>query len=249
MSKHIFLRLVRAVSRLVLRIIARINIVGGIDYQTGSYIITGNHVGRLEAFLVILLADRDDIILLLAEKYRQYAVWRYFGRKVDGIWVNRFDADFQAMREVLKRLKNGEVLAIAPEGTRSPTEALLPGKAGAAYLAGKANVTIIPVGIVGTEDRVVKHRLKRLKRLNITARVGEPYTLPPMPRGNGRDAWLEQQTDEIMCQIAALLPPSHRGVYSEHPRLVELLQERSSLIPEVPDISAKTAQGPAQEMT
>ncbi|MFO7662615.1 MAG: hypothetical protein R6X18_08465, partial [Chloroflexota bacterium] len=93
------------------------------------------------------------------------------------------------------------------------------------------------------------HRLKRLKRLNITARVGEPYTLPPMPRGNGRDAWLEQQTDEIMCQIAALLPPSHRGVYSEHPRLVELLQERSSLIPEVPDISAKTAQGPAQEMT
>jgi 1-acyl-sn-glycerol-3-phosphate acyltransferase len=249
MNKHTFLRLVRAISRLVLRIIARINIIGGIDYQTGSYIITGNHVGRLEAFLVILLADRDDIILLLAEKYRQYAVWRYFGRQVDGIWVNRYDADFQAMREVLKRLKNGEVLAIAPEGTRSPTEALLPGKAGAAYLAGKANVPIIPVGIVGTEDRVVKYRLKRLKRLDITARVGEPYTLPPMPRGNGRDAWLEQQTDEIMCQIAALLPPSHRGVYSEHPRLVELLQERGSPFPEDVIIGTKTDQGSMPKLT
>jgi 1-acyl-sn-glycerol-3-phosphate acyltransferase len=232
MSKHLFLRFVRAVSRFILRLIARIEIIGNIDYQTGSYIITGNHVGRLEAFLVILLADRDDIILLLAEKYRQYAVWRYFARKVDGIWVNRFDADFQALREVLKRLKKGEVLAIAPEGTRSQTEALLPGKSGAAYLAAKADVPIIPVGIVGTEDRVVKYRLKRLKRLDITARVGQPYRLPPMPKGEDRDTWLIAQTDEMMCQIAALLPPDHRGVYADHPRLFELLQERSSPFPE-----------------
>ena len=105
MSKHTFLRIVRAVARFVLNIIARIEIVGSIDYQTGGFIITGNHVGRLEAFLVILLAERDDIVLILAEKYKKYAFWRYVARKVDGIWINRFDADFAALRVVLKRLQ------------------------------------------------------------------------------------------------------------------------------------------------
>ena len=227
MSKHTFLRLVRAVARFVLSIIARIEIIGRIDYQTGGFIITGNHVGRLEAFLVILLAERDDVVLILAETYKQYAFWRYVARKVDAIWINRFDADFAALRVVLKRLQNGEVLAVAPEGTRSPTESLLPGHPGAAYLAAKSGLPIIPIGIVGTEDRVVKQRLKRLRRLDITARVGAPYHLPPMPKA-GRDAWLAEQTDEIMCQIAALLPPDHRGVYADHPRLHELLLERGS---------------------
>ena len=102
MSKHTFLRILRAIARFVLKVIARIEIIGSIDYQTGGYIITGNHIGRLEAFLVILLADRDDIILILAEKYKKYAFWRYVAEKVDGIWINRFDADFGALRVVLK---------------------------------------------------------------------------------------------------------------------------------------------------
>lgn len=226
MSKHSFLRLIRAIARVVLRLIARIEIIGNIDYQIGGFIIAANHVGRLEAFLVILMAERDDIILILAEKYKKYAVWRYFARKVDAIWINRFDADFGALRVVLKRLENGEVLAVAPEGTRSPTATLLPGKPGAAYIAAKSNLPVIPIGVVGTEDAVVKRRLKRLQRLDITVRVAPPYRLPEMPK-RGRDEWLQEQTDEMMCRIAALLPPDHRGVYADHPRLRELLAQSS----------------------
>ena len=231
MSKHTFLRIIRAFARVILGLIARIEIIGNVDFQTGGFIIAGNHVGRLEAFLVILLANRDDIILILAEKYKKYAFWRYAARKVDAIWINRFDADFGALRAVLKRLEQGEVLDVAPEGTRSPTEALLPGRPGAIYLAAKSGLPLIPIGITGTEDRVVKHRLKRLQRLDITARVGEPYRLPPMPRA-GRDEWLQSQTDDLMCRIAALLPPDHRGVYADHPRLLALLREQGSPFPE-----------------
>ena len=231
MSKHTFLRIIRTIARIVLRLIARIEIIGNVDYQMGGYIIVANHVGRLEAFLVILLARRDDIILILAEKYRKYAFWRYVARKVDGIWINRFDADFGALRVVLKRLEKGEVLAVAPEGTRSPTATLLPGKPGAAYLAAKSNLPIIPIGVVGTEDAVVKRRLKRLQRLDITVRVAQPYRLPEMPRRD-RDEWLQAQTDEMMCRIAALLPPDHRGVYADHPRLHELLMAQGSPFPE-----------------
>jgi len=59
-----------------------------------------------------------------------------------------------------------------------------------------------------------------------------------MPRAD-RDAWLQEQTDEIMCQIAALLPPDHRGVYAGHPRLLELLGERGS--PFAEDAALSTA--------
>jgi 1-acyl-sn-glycerol-3-phosphate acyltransferase len=46
--------------------------------------------------------------------------------------------------------------------------------------------------------------------------------LPPLTNKD-REAQLQQDTEEIMCQIAALLPESYRGVYADHPRTIELL--------------------------
>lgn len=245
MSKHTFLRITRAITRFILRIIARIDIEGIFDYSTGAYLVTGNHIGRLEAFLIILLAERDDIILILAEKYQNIPLLNTFAKKVDAIWINRFDADLNAMRQVMKRLKNGEVLAVAPEGTRSPTEALLEGKPGSAYLASKLDIPIVPIGVTGTEDRIVKQRLKRLQRLDIRARIGQPYHLRPQEKGEDRDDYLQAMTDEIMCRIAALLPPDHRGFYSDYPRVRELLLEWGSPYPEDQPLLATAAATPA----
>jgi 1-acyl-sn-glycerol-3-phosphate acyltransferase len=114
-------------------------------------------------------------------------------------------------------------MIIAPEGTRSPNGALIEGKPGAAYIATKTNATIVPMSLVGCEDKTIKQRLSKLKKLDITLTVGKPYKIPGLPHEN-RDEFLQKFTDEIMCQIAALLPPSHRGVYSQHPRLKEILQ-------------------------
>jgi len=52
-------------------------------------------------------------------------------------------------------------------------------------------------------------------------RIGKPFSLPPIDRKN-RDEGLQNNTDEIMCQIAALLPPDLRGVYANYPRVHEL---------------------------
>lgn len=225
MSKHTFLVIIRFIARAILRVIARVHIEGSLEFPPNGCIIATNHLGRLEAFLAIILPDRDDMILLIAEKYRKYAIWRYFARKIDGIWLNRFEADFHALRAVYKRLQEGGVLAIALEGTRSPTEALLPGKPGAAYLASKTGLPVVPLAVWGTEDRVVKKRLRRLQRVDIYIRVGKPFTLPPKGRQK-RDEYLQFWTDEMMCQIAYMLPPKYRGVYADHPRLLELLAEQ-----------------------
>ena len=70
-------------------------------------------------------------------------------------------------------------------------------------------------------------RLGRLRRLDINIYVGEPFILPPI-KGRDREAALQDYTDEIMCRVAALLPPEARGVYADHTRLQELLQSRST---------------------
>jgi 1-acyl-sn-glycerol-3-phosphate acyltransferase len=173
------------------------------------------------------MAQRDDIVLMVAEKYQKYAVWRWLAKELDAIWLNRYEADIHALRLVQKRLRQGELLAMAPEGTRSQSEALIPGRPGAAYLASKTGVPIVPVGVTGTEDRAVKARLRRLQRPHIVIRIGSPFTLPPMERQD-RDAYLQAYTDEIMCRIAVLLPPTYRGVYADHPRLKELLLESAN---------------------
>jgi 1-acyl-sn-glycerol-3-phosphate acyltransferase len=90
-----------------------------------------------------------------------------------------------------------------------------------AYLADRAGVPIIPVGVTGTWRAVPKVLL--LQRPRITVRFGKPFTLQPLTREN-RSAALQNNTDEIMARIAALLPPEYRGVYAEHPRLLELLK-------------------------
>jgi 1-acyl-sn-glycerol-3-phosphate acyltransferase len=48
-----------------------------------------------------------------------------------------------------------------------------------------------------------------------------------IPSGKGREEAMNQVTDEIMCQIASMLPESYRGVYADHPRTKELLQSTS----------------------
>ena len=69
---------------------------------------------------------------------------------------------------------------------------------------------------------MVIDRLKHLKKSEIKIIVGTPLNLPPIPKKN-RDAILKEYTEEIMCQIGALLPEKYRGVYANHPRLKELL--------------------------
>jgi 1-acyl-sn-glycerol-3-phosphate acyltransferase len=94
---------------------------------------------------------------------------------------------------------------------------------GVAFLASKSGYPILPVAVTGTEDRGILENLKRFRRSKITATAAELMYVD-IPKGKGREEAMRQVTDEIMCQIAALLPESYRGVYADHPRLKELLK-------------------------
>ncbi len=195
---------------------------------SGAYVVVANHLGRMDVPLVYYILERTDVIMLAAEKYREHFFTRVFFRMLDGIFIDRFGADFGPVREVLARIKAGGVLVLAPEGTRSPTEALIEGRDGASYLAAKTGVPVLPVALIGTEDRIVKQRLKHFQKLDITIWAGKTFYLPPL-KGRNREAQLKQHTDEIMCQIGALLPLQYRGVYADHPRLKEILAQQEKV--------------------
>lgn len=218
-------RFARFIVRLVIQLIAKVDVQGleKLDMNQ-SCVIAGNHLGRLDVGLVYMAVNRQDILLLVAEKYRTSPIWRFFVKSLNLLFVDRFNADLVALRACLEYLKKGGAVFLAPEGTRSPTASLQKGRPGTGFLAWKAGVPVIPVGVFGSEDKIVSYNLRHLRRSKITVKVGDPIPPPVVTaRGLERDEILEQYTTEIMCQIAALLPPKYRGVYSDYPRLREIL--------------------------
>lgn len=212
----------RSIVRFLMKIIADIEVNGLEKLPSGNVIIAANHLGRLDTAALLCILDREDIIMPVAEKYKTHPLYGAIGRAANAIWLNRFDADYSAFRQILDRMKQGGLLVIAPEGTRSKTEALQEGKMGVAFLASKSGYPVLPVAVTGTEDRGIVENIKHFRRSKITATAADLFYID-IPKGNGREAAMRQATDEIMCQIGALLPEKYRGVYADHPRLKELL--------------------------
>jgi len=192
---------------------------------TEPTLIAGNHIGILDGIMIPtipVVSGHPNLIVVIAEKYEKTPIFKWAIDNLNFMFIDRFNPDVRTIKKVLTQLKNDGLLIISPEGTRSPNASMIEGKSGPAYLAAKTGAHVVPIGIVGTEDSLMKSRFKKLKRLQVSIDVGKPFKIPTLPIDN-RDEFLKKYTDEIMCQIAALLPESYRGVYRDHPRLNELL--------------------------
>lgn len=212
--------------RFVLWLISDVEIIGLENVpHTKTFAIASNHIGRLDIGCVFAGLDQTEFILPLAEKYKKNPITRFIGYMMGVIWLDRYTTDFKAIREMMTRIKQGGVLVIAPEGTRSKTGSLQEGKPGVAFLAAKAGLTIVPVAIYGTEDKVVVDNIKHLRRSHFKLIGGKSFVLPQL-KSKSREEQIKEQTDEIMCHIAALLPEEKWGYYKDHPRLVELLKKQ-----------------------
>ena len=221
---------IRFVSRRLLPLIADIEVRGSLKLPQGGFILAANHLGRLDSLMVYYVLDSNDVIHPLTDKYKSHPFFRIVAWWLKVTWLKRGEADMKAMREFISRLRNGAVMVITPEGTRSKTATLLKGEPGAIYIASSAGVPIVPVAVTGTEDAVVKARLKKFQRLKITITAGQPFM--PMDiksiKGAERDQMLQTATDDLMCRIASMLPESYRGFYAEHPRLKEYIALREN---------------------
>ena len=222
------LKFTRFLIRFLLRLLTHIEVRGMENKPTEeNFIIASNHTGLVDAFLPFYIVNNSNLVLMVGEKWEKIWIMRWLGRGLNFLFIDRFNPDLKAIREVIQRMKHGEVLVITPEGTRSKVGTLIEGKPGVSYLAAKMGYPLVPVGISGTFDKDFFGQLKRFHRPHAIVRIGPAFSLPALPtQAQGREEALKADTDEIMCRIAALLPPEQRGVYADHPRLKELLNPR-----------------------
>ena len=210
------------IMHLLFFLLTRVDVIGKENIKReGGYLVAANHLSMIEVPLVYCIIKRDDVTGLVARKHYKNPFFRWIVNGLGGIWLSRDEIDTRALRAARDHMKNGGVVGIAPEGTRSQTGALISPKTGVAFLSDQARVPILPVAVSGTWQ--ITKQILTLQRPIIQVNFGEPFTLPPIDRKN-RDEGLYKNTEEIMCRIAVLLPPEHRGVYAAHPRVVELLE-------------------------
>jgi 1-acyl-sn-glycerol-3-phosphate acyltransferase len=190
--------------------------------DSGAFLITSNHMSMADIPLGFMYLGDPNIRGWAAAKWSGHPLLAPIVHIGGGVFIRRGEVDRSSLREAIDWLKSGKPFALAPEGTRSRNGALQRAKTGAAYLAAVADVRVVPMGIVGT-DQAFRTLFLKLRRPELTLRIGTPFKLPPLDE-NHRNASLRENTDEIMCRIAMLLPPRHWGYYAEYPRLQELLK-------------------------
>jgi 1-acyl-sn-glycerol-3-phosphate acyltransferase len=126
--------------------------------------------------------------------------------------LRRGEADIGALRKALELLKAGYIVAIAPEGTRSEHGRLQRAHPGVVLLALRSGALLLPVVYYGAER--YRENLRRLRRTDFHIVVGKPFYVDAGGVKVTRQV-RQQILDEIMYQMAALLPPHYRGVYSD----------------------------------
>lgn len=201
---------VKMIFNLIFRLLARVEIVGVENVPLkGPYIIICNHIHRFDPPL-LLIALPVRMTVLAANKYRHHPLFGPFLSSMGAIYVRRGEVDRQALRACLDVLRRGGIIGMAPEGTRSPTGGLQEGHTGVAYLASRAEAPILPVAVTGTEK--VLPSLKRLRRAQVKAVIGEPFTLL-ITETKAKGKQLKEFTELIMRRLADMLPEEYRGVY------------------------------------
>jgi 1-acyl-sn-glycerol-3-phosphate acyltransferase len=210
LARRWFRGFMRGLCWLIITICTRRTVEGlGNFPRKGPALVVINHLGDADAPLLVgsVPASLDGL-----GKIELYD-FPVLGKLMDWygiIWLHRGRADRRAMRAALEGLAEGRILVIAPEGRYSLIGGLESGNPGAAYLAYKADVPIIPVVVVDTDNAHVYGHLKHLQRAPVTLRVGKAFRLT---RQADRHETMRAGTRQIMDSLANLLPEAYRGVY------------------------------------
>jgi len=180
--------------------------------EKGPLIVYSNHIGQIEVPLMFAHLQPRPI-----SGFAKAETWdNWFLRWIFNVWeaipIHRGEVDMTAMRKALEALERGMLFAIAPEGTRSKTGALVKAHPGIITLALRSGAPLLPIAHWGGENFL--SNLKALKRTDFHIRVGEPFMLDPGDERVSKEV-RQSMVDEMMYRLAALLPEIYRGAYAD----------------------------------
>jgi 1-acyl-sn-glycerol-3-phosphate acyltransferase len=205
-------RLLNFLLRIVFKLLLNLEVVGLENVPPeGPLILMINHTHLIDPAMAGGVMPREIVAMSKMENF-QDPILGIIVRLYGAFPVQRGEVDLQATRRALEVLRHGEVLLMAPEGTRSEDCRLQPGHDGMTFLALRSNAPVLPMAITGVKD--LGSNLKRLGRTDVKIVIGKPFHFRPSGGKVRRDV-LHQMTEEAMYQLAAILPPEYQGVYSD----------------------------------
>jgi 1-acyl-sn-glycerol-3-phosphate acyltransferase len=201
-------RVARWLLTALFRLLVRME-VAGLEHlpAEGPFLLVANHLHALDPAIGLLLVPHR-VVGVAKDKWARAPFSWLLESMGDLVYVG--ERRRGSVGEMLDALRGGRVVAILPEGTRSPTGALVPAHRGMALLATRTGVPVVPCAAWG-QERAGSCWL-RLRRVPVRARVGPPIVLPQGPHDRRS---LQELTDGVMRVIAGMLPPQYRGVYEE----------------------------------
>jgi 1-acyl-sn-glycerol-3-phosphate acyltransferase len=196
------------------RTLWRTTVEGSIDLPPGrGAVFVSNHRSSIDTLFLQQMIPRA-IHYLIAREYveRRFIGWPL--RVAGAIPVNRGGIDTASTRQAIRLAEAGEMIGIFPEGRINTTdEFMLPGRPGAAMIALRARVPVIPCYIEGSPYG--GHILRPFVTLaRVTVRIGSPIDVSEYLAREGEDGVLEEMTLRFMREIARLA-----GVTNFEPRI------------------------------
>lgn len=170
----------------------RIEVIGSENVpKDGGVLLCSNHISNFDPPMVGICAPRA-IHFMAKEELFKYPVIKQIMKSINAFPVRRGMGDKQALRQGLKLLKEGEVLGLFPEGTRSKTGQLGEGLAGAGFFALRSEAYVVPAAIIGSYRPFSKVRVI----------FGKPID---MERLRVEKASAKEATQAIMSSIGELI--------------------------------------------
>jgi len=205
-------RFCNSVLHILAKILLKLEVVGLENVlPEGPLILAITHTNFLDPALAGGVMPREVVIMSKIENFR-HPILGIIVRLYGAFPVRRGEVDRQAIRRSLEVLASGEALLMAPEGTRSGHGRLQKGHDGMTFIALHADAPILPMAITGGEHFWAN--LSKLRRTPIKIVIGKVFRFSPGRQRVGR-ATTGKMTEEGMYQLASLLPPERRGVYSD----------------------------------
>lgn len=198
-----FFRFARAVVAPLCRLIFRVEIRGAENLPPeGAYILAPSHRSNLDTPFLALVTPRRIRFMAKQELYRHGWSAKLF-TALGGIPVERGSATARsALKAIQVALEAGEPAAVFPEGTRRSGPVIEELFDGAAYLAVKLRIPLVPVGIGGSEAILASgQKIPKLHKVAIV--VGKPI-MPPPDATTRRRADLRALTEQLREEIQRL---------------------------------------------
>jgi 1-acyl-sn-glycerol-3-phosphate acyltransferase len=200
-------------ARIVLHTLCKFEVIGRENLpKKGPILLVGNHFHFADPVIAVAIAEWP-IEFLGGFQFVDGPTWIHWLPSVWGFYkLRRGNASKDALKAGTAVLQQDGILGIFPEGG-SWADVLRPPRPGTAYLAVRSGARVLPIGIDGMRN--LFPYLRQRKRAKVTVRIGKPFgPFTAEGRGRQRRQQLDAISDEIMLQIANLIPPKRHGVYS-----------------------------------